>query len=82
MINLLPSASPPLSLQYSLEILKEEARQLVDQRILSRHQPIYRLCEFIPPREWIALTAELEAWNFLLRDRIGDLLGVEKWCND
>jgi hypothetical protein len=82
MITILPSAPTPLSLQYSLEILKEEARRLVDKRVISRHQPIYRLCEFIPAREWIALTSELEDWNFLLRDRIGDLLGVEQWCND
>jgi len=82
MINLLTTAVAPRSLRYSLDVLREEARQLVENRIISRHQPIYRLCEFIPAREWISLTAELEEWNFLLRDRIGDLIGVEHWCND
>lgn len=82
MIDRFPPITAPLSFQYSLAILREEVRELVAQQVISRHQPIYRLCEFIPAREWIALTAELEAWNFLLRDRIGDLLGVEQWRND
>ena len=82
MINTFFAKPMPLSIQYSLDILREEARELVERRIISRHQPIYRLYEFIPAREWIALTAELEDRNFLLRDRIGDLLGVEQWCND
>jgi len=82
MINIFFAKPMPLSIQNPLDILREEARELVERRIISRHQPIYRLYEFIPAREWIALTAELEDRNFLLRDRIGDLLGVEQWCND
>jgi hypothetical protein len=72
----------PQTLTYSLEMLRDEARHLVQLRIVSRHQPIYRLCEYVPARQWISLTAELEKGNFLLRDRIGDLLGSEYWGDD
>jgi len=67
---------------YSLEIVREEARQLIKRQVISRHQPIYRLCEYIPAREWLYVTAELERGNYLLRDRVGDLLGIERWTED
>ncbi|HAC65664.1 MAG TPA: hypothetical protein DCF68_19560 [Cyanothece sp. UBA12306] len=67
---------------YSIEIIQDEARQLVDRGTVSRHQPIYSLCEYIPPREWVSLECELERCDYLLRDRIGDLIGSECWNND
>lgn len=70
------------SVYYFFEAIAEEARQLVEKGVLSRHQPIYTLCEFIPVREWIYFERELEAHEFLVRDRIGDLLGREEWQND
>lgn len=71
-----------LSVQYSLDVIQEEARQLVDRGLLSRQQPIYSLCQYIPAREWVCVERELERHNFLLRDRIGDLMGSENWDND
>ncbi|UZQ55972.1 DUF4327 family protein [Trichothermofontia sichuanensis B231] len=71
-----------LSVQYSLDVIQEEARQLVDRGLLSRQQPIYSLCQYIPAREWVCVECELERHNFLLRDRIGDLMGSENWDND
>jgi hypothetical protein len=70
------------SVQYSLDVIQQEARQLVDKGLVSRQQPIYILCQFIPPREWACVEGELERCNFLLRDRIGDLMGREEWEND
>ncbi len=70
------------SIQYSLNVIQEEARELVYKGMLSRQQPIYTLCQYIPAREWVCVEGELEKSNFLLRDRIGDLIGREEWDND
>ncbi|GAB4343674.1 MULTISPECIES: DUF4327 family protein [Leptodesmis] len=70
------------SVQYPLSIIKDEARQLVQKGLVSRNQPIYILCQYIPAREWACIETELERCNFLLRDRIGDLMGREDWEND
>jgi Domain of unknown function (DUF4327) len=70
------------TISYSLDIIQDEARQLVQQGRVSRQQPIYILCQYIPAREWAFIEGELERCNFLLRDRIGDLMGREDWEND
>lgn len=70
------------SIQYSLNLIQDEARQLVQKGLVSRQQPIYILCQYIPAREWACIETELERCDFLLRDRIGDLLGREDWDND
>jgi len=68
--------------QYSIKLLQDEARHLVERGTVSRRQPIYVLCQHIPPREWVFLESELEQGDYLLRDRIGDLIGYEEWDND
>jgi len=68
--------------RYSLDVIKEEARRLVQKGVISRQQPIYTLCQYIPAREWSCVESELESSSFLLRDRIGDLMGHEEWEND
>lgn len=75
-LNILPS------IQYSLDVIQDEARQLVQRGVISRQQPIYTLCQYIPHREWGCIECELEKCDFLLRDRIGDLIGSEEWDND
>lgn len=70
------------TIQYSLETIQDEARELVQRGEISRQQPIYVLCKYIPAREWSYVEFELESNEYLLRDRIGDLLGREKWDND
>lgn len=72
--------SSPWSL--SLESLREEVRHLVESRRVSRRQPLYALSQFIPPREWNQLERLLVQADFLLRDRIGDLLSEECWDSD
>jgi hypothetical protein len=71
---------PPI--RYSLDVIQDEARQLVQKGVVSRQQPIYCLCQYIPAREWVCIENELENCDFLLRDRIGDLIGREEWDND
>ncbi|HEY9819736.1 MAG TPA: DUF4327 family protein [Candidatus Sericytochromatia bacterium] len=70
------------SIRYSIDVIQDEARQLVERGIVSRQQPIYVLCQYIPAREWVCIECELERCNFLLRDRIADLMGSEEWDND
>ncbi|MGA7938186.1 MAG: DUF4327 family protein [Kovacikia sp.] len=70
------------SLPYSLDVIRDEARQLVEKGTLGRQQRIYALCQYIPAREWEYIECELERNGFLLRDRIADLLGAEVWLED
>ncbi|MBK4730167.1 DUF4327 family protein [Oxynema sp. CENA135] len=70
------------SLCYNINVIKAEARRLVHNGIVSRQQPIYTLCQYIPAREWEFVELELERNEFLLRDRIGDLMGREEWEDD
>jgi hypothetical protein len=74
--------APRQTFGYSLTALRDEARQLVEKGTVSRHQPIYVLCQYIPPREWVCVEQELERSDFLLRDQIGDLMAAERWDND
>ena len=67
------------SVQYSIEAIKDEARQLISKGLVAREQPIYTLCQYIPARKWVCIECELEKNNLLLRDPIIDLLGREEW---
>ncbi len=67
---------------YTIDMIREEARHLVEKGIVSRHQPIYILCQYIPAREWVKVECELEQWDYLLRDQIGDLIARESWDSD
>ncbi len=70
------------TLHYSIETIKDEALRLVRKGFVSRQQPIYTLCQHIPPREWAFVEQELERCDFLLRDRICDLIPCENWDED
>lgn len=70
------------TVKYDLEVLREEARQLVKKGKIKRNEPIYALCKFIPGRDWVCAELELEENDFLLRDKIIDLLGNEEWDSD
>jgi len=74
--------SPISSYYYTLDFIRDEIRALLDRGMISRHQPIYSLANHIPPREWLSVERQLEDKDYLLRDRIGDLLGAEQWDND
>ncbi|MGD1917475.1 MAG: DUF4327 family protein [Pleurocapsa sp.] len=76
------TASPYVSTRYSIETLKDEARQLMETGLISRQQSIYTLCKYIPAREWVKIECELERCDYLLRDPIGDLISNDYWDND
>ena len=67
---------------YTLDMLRDEARELVDRGMVNRQQPIYTLCRYVPGREWECFEIELEKNEFLQRDRIIDLLSKECWETD
>lgn len=67
---------------YTIDMLRDEAKQLVEGGVISRQQPIFTLCGYIAAREWPLIEAELERYDFLLRDRIGDLISHETWLDD
>ncbi|GAB4524672.1 MAG: DUF4327 family protein [Pleurocapsa sp.] len=71
-----------LNLHYSIDTLKEEINYLLDKKIINRHQPLYVLLEYLPAREWFDIECELERCDYLLRDRIGDLVGDPQWHDD
>jgi hypothetical protein len=71
-----------ISVNYSIDFIRQEAYRLVRQGNLHRQQPIYTLCKYIPAREWSQVECELERHDFLLRDHIIDLLSHEEWQND
>lgn len=70
------------AVKYDLEVIKDEARQLVSKGLVNRQQPIYALCKYISDRDWPFFELELEKNEFLLRDRIIDLLSHERWEED
>ena len=70
------------TVRYSLDVIRDEARQLVEKGLLHRQQSIYTLCQYIPASEWQELERELELNEFLLRDPIIDILGKEEWEDD
>ena len=72
----------PPSINYSIEMIRDEVRQLLDKGLVTPHQPIYVLCQYIPPREWVGVECELEKCDYLLRDQIGDLIPAQIWDND
>ena len=76
------TASPYVSTRYSIDTLKDEARQLIETGLVSRQQSIYTLCKYIPAREWVTIECELERCDYLLRDPIGDLISYDNWEND
>ena len=72
----------PTLVRYSIDVIKDEARELVEKGIVSRQQSIYTLCQHFPASQWQAVERELELNEFLLRDRIIDLLAREEWVDD
>ena len=70
------------TVRYSLDVIRDEVRQLVEKGLLQRQQPIYTLDQYIPASEWLEVERELELNDFLLRDPIIDLLGQEEWEED
>ena len=67
---------------YSMDLIREETLHLVQSGQVSRQQRIYTLCQFFPNGEWRCIEKELEDNDFLLRDRVIDLIPKETWESD
>ena len=67
---------------YSMNLIREETLHLVQSGQVSRQQRIYTLCQFFPNGEWRCIEKELEDNDFLLRDRVIDLIPKETWESD
>ncbi len=73
---------PRSDLRYSIDTLKEEINCLLEKRVVERRQPLYVLLEHLPAKKWLDIECELERYDYLLRDSIGDLVGDPKWQDD
>jgi len=70
------------TVQVDLDTIRQEVVHLVEKGILHPQQPIYLLASYFPAREWPAIEWELEKNDYLLRDRLIDLLGCRAWGSD
>ncbi len=62
---------------YSIDEIKNEARQLIECGAVDDQQPIWVLCEFIAPGECLDMEEEIEKNHYLLREHIADLITEE-----
>ena len=63
--------------QYSISDIQDKVRILLIKGSVDRQQPIYSLCRKFSYNEWQHIEHLLEAHDYLLRDRIGELVGAE-----
>lgn len=67
---------------YALTAIQEDVQTLVQQGKVSRSQPIYTLLAHLPYGDHSSFERELALHEYLLRDRIADLIPKEHWQND
>lgn len=68
--------------RYSISTIKEEAYNLVENGVITLDQPLRILFEYLPVQQWNKIECELERHDYLLRDRVIDLIGKLKWDSD
>jgi hypothetical protein len=68
--------------RYSIGTIKEEAYNLVENGLITLDQPLRILFEYLPVQQWNMIECELERHDYLLRDRVIDLIGKLKWESD
>lgn len=68
--------------RYSINIIREEAINLVQVGVIALNQPLRCLFEYLPAKQWNLIEFELENHDYLLRDRIIDLVGQLDWESD
>jgi hypothetical protein len=68
--------------RYPIAAIREEARSLVQKGAIALNQPIRILFEYLPARQWNKIEYELEIYDYLMRDRIIDLVGKIDWESD
>ena len=68
--------------RYSISIIQEDVRALVEKGRLAKRHQIYALARHYSTSEWKSIEHVLETNDYLLRDPVGDLIGQESWLND
>jgi len=68
--------------RYSINSIREEATNLLEMGVIALNQPLRILFEYLPAKEWGTIECELERHDYLLRDRIIDLVGEVNWDCD
>ena len=68
--------------RYDIGTIREEACNLVETGMISVNRPLRILFEYLPIQYWNKIECELERHDYLLRDRIIDLIGKFDWEND
>jgi hypothetical protein len=68
--------------RYSIGAIREEAINLLEIGVIAFDQPLRILFEYLPANEWNMIECELERYDYLLRDRIIDLVGEISWKGD
>ena len=74
--------SSTASKRYSIAMIREEATNLVQIGVVAVNQPLRILFEYLPAKQWNSIECELERYDYLLRDRIIDLVGEVRWDDD
>lgn len=68
--------------RYSIATIREEAFNLLEIGVIALDQPLRILFEYLPAQQWNLIECELEQHDYLLRDRIIDLVGEISWESD
>lgn len=68
--------------RYSIGTIREEAYYLVETGAIALDRPLRILFEYLPVQQWDTIESELELHDYLLRDRIIDLIGKLNWDSD
>ena len=68
--------------RYSIDTIKQEVYSLLEIRIITIDQPLRILYDYLPAKQWNEIECELERYDYLLRDRIIDLVGKLEWESD
>ena len=68
--------------QYSITLIQDEVRALLDRGTLTHQNRLLSLSEYYSDREWQHIERVLTCNDYILRDRICDLVSQETWDND
>jgi len=68
--------------RYTISTIRDEAANLLEMGVIALNQPLRILFEYLPAKQWNTIECELERHDYLLRDRIIDLVGKVDWDGD
>ena len=68
--------------RYCISDFQDEVRTLIARGAVDRQQRIYELKQFFGARQWQEVEHLVEAYDYVLRGRIIDLVGAEAWESD